>query len=168
MRDDRYVTCLRCPSFAFICHMKKLLLCLLFPVAAFGQASVAYYPFNNLGLLTVSTNPNRAVWLDARIQTNSIFEQLSTTFCPLFNVSRRERVNYYVGPGIRINALNSLNGDKVLENYSLHVGVRAAPVESLPNLRVAFEVSPSAAANFKSGVFYTYLGFAWQFNKRQP
>ncbi|MEZ0607654.1 hypothetical protein ACAW74_04010 [Fibrella sp. WM1] len=149
--------------------MKQLFLfaLLALPVTVFAQASVAYYPFNSFGLFTVSTNPNNLVWLDARLQTNSIFEQLSTTFCPMVNVKRTERVNYYVGPGIRINALNAVNGDKVLENYSLHVGVRAAPVESLPNLRVAFEISPSAAANFKSGIFYTYLGFAWQFRKKE-
>ena len=148
--------------------MKQILLtlCLIFPTLAFSQASVGYYPFNSFGLFTVSTNPEKRVWLDSRLQTNSLFEQLSTTFCPMVNISRTERVNYYVGPGIQINALNALNGDKILEGYSLHVGVRAAPVASLPNLRIAFELSPSARANFKSGVFYSYLGLVWHFSKR--
>ena len=148
--------------------MKQILLtlCLIFPALAFSQASVGYYPFNSFGLFTVSTNPEKRVWLDSRLQTNSLFEQLSTTFCPMVNISRTERVNYYMGPGIQINALNALNGDKILEGYSLHVGVRAAPVASLPNLRIAFELSPSARANFKSGVFYSYLGLVWHFSKR--
>lgn len=148
--------------------MKHLffLLFLALPATAFCQASVGYYPFNSFGLFTVSTNPDKLVWLDGRLQTNSLFEQLSTTFCPMVNVKRTERVNYYVGPGIQINALNSVNGDKILEGYSLHVGVRAAPVASLPNLRIAFELSPSARSNFKSGVFYSYLGLVWHFRKR--
>ncbi|MEZ0540979.1 hypothetical protein [Fibrella arboris] len=148
--------------------MKHLafLLFLALPATALCQASVGYYPFNSFGLFTVSTNPEKLVWLDGRLQTNSLFEQLSTTFCPMVNVRRTERVNYYVGPGIQINALNAVNGDKVLEGYSLHVGVRAAPVASLPNLRVAFELSPSARSNFKSGVFYSYLGLIWHFKKR--
>jgi len=148
--------------------MKKFFLIFLMacPVLAFSQASVGYYPFNSFGLFTVSTNPEKLVWLDSRLQTNSLFEQLSTTFCPMVNVSRTERVNYYVGPGIQINALNAVNGDKILEGYSLHVGVRAAPLASLPNLRIAFELSPSARSNFKSGVFYSYLGLVWHFRKR--
>ncbi|MBO0935398.1 hypothetical protein J2I47_02440 [Fibrella sp. HMF5335] len=146
--------------------MKTLLFLLFFPATAFCQASVAYYPFNSFGLFTVSTNPDKPVWLDARLQTNSLFEQLSTTFCPMFNVSRTERANFYVGPGIKLTALNAIDGGKVLDGYSLHVGVRVAPVVSIPNLRVAFELSPSAAANFKSGIFYSYLGFVYQFNKR--
>lgn len=146
-------------------HLAVLLL-LALPATALSQASVAYYPFNSFGLFSVSTNPEKRIWLDSRLQTNSLFEQLSTTFCPMINVSRTERVNYYVGPGIQINALNAVNGDKILEGYSLHVGVRAAPVASLPNLRVAFELAPSARANFKSGVFYSYLGLVWHFRKR--
>jgi hypothetical protein len=144
--------------------MKQLFFLLLFPAFAFGQASVAYYPFN--GLFTVSSNPNKVVWLDGRIQTNTIFQSLSTTLCPLVNVKQTPRANYYAGPGVRFNALNSLNDAKILEGYSLHVGVRVAPLAAQPNLRVAFELSPSAAANFKSGVFYSYLGVAWQFQKK--
>lgn len=151
--------------------MKKLFLALLFPVAAFGQASVAYYPFNSLATVSVSTNPNRLVWGDARFQTNSILASLSTTLCPLVNVSRTERTNYYVGPGFRFNWLNSLNGSRVFEAYSLHVGVRTAPLASLPNLRVAFELAPSVSTNSRDGiqaaVLYSYLGVAWQFRKRE-
>jgi hypothetical protein len=140
--------------------------CLICPFVSFGQASVAYYPFN--GLFSVSSNPNKLVWLDGRIQTNTIFQSLSTTLCPLVNVKQTPRTNYYVGPGVRFNALNGLNDAKILEGYSLHVGVRVAPLAAQPNLRVAFELSPSAAANFKSGVFYSYLGVVWQFQKKTP
>ena len=54
----------------------------------------------------------------------------------------------------------------VLEGYGLHVGVRVVPLTILPNVRVAFELSPFARANFKSGIFYSYLGVAYQFNKK--
>ena len=144
--------------------MKLLFLFLFLPATAFCQASVAYYPFNNL--FAVSTNPDKLIWLDSRLQTNSIFDGLSTTFCPMVNVSRTGQANYYVGGGIKLTALNAIAGNKVLDGYSLHVGVRVAPMVSMPNLRVAFELSPSAAANFKSGVFYSYLGVVYQFNKR--
>ncbi len=138
------------------------LLFLAFPSIAFSQASVAYYPFN--GLFTVSTNPNRLLWLDARLQTNTPFS-LSTTFCPMINVNRTERANYYVGPSIRVNALNAIENNKILEGYALHVGVRVAPVVSLPNLRVAFELSPSVNTGFRFGLVNSYLGVVYQFNK---
>lgn len=150
--------------------MKKtvsVLTVLLFLVYNFslGQASVAYYPFNSL--FSVSTNPNRQLWLDTRIQTNTLFGSLSTTLAPMVSVSRQKSAAYYAGVGIRFNALNTLVSERVMEGYSLHAGVRVAPVSSLPNLRVAFEISPFSRYNFKSGILYSYLGIVYQFRKKE-
>lgn len=138
-----------------------LLLCV--GITAFGQASVAYYPFNSV--ISVSTNADRAFWLDARIQTNTVFGSLSTTICPLINVVRRENVNYYTGLGIRFNALNGLDDRDVLEGYSLHVGVRVK-VPFVPSLRAAFEIAPYSRKDFKVGIMQSYLGLVYQFKKR--
>ncbi len=145
-------------------HLSTLLLFLTLSLSAFGQASVAYYPFNSL--LSVSTNPNKAVWLDARVQTNTLFGSLSTTVAPMITVKRTNQANYYTGLGIRFNALNGLDDRSTLEGYSLHVGVRVVPLPFMPNVRVAFEIAPYAQRNFKSGVLYSYLGVAYQFNKK--
>ncbi len=134
-------------------------------LSVFGQASVAYYPFNSL--FSVSTNPNRLLWLDARVQTNTLFGSLSTTLAPMVNISRQRSASYYAGLGVRVNALNTLVNEQVLEGYSLHAGVRVAPIASLPNLRLAFEVSPFSRYNFKSGILYSYLGVAYQFGKKE-
>lgn len=146
--------------------MKHTLTILLLGVGltAFGQASVAYYPFNSV--VSVSTNADRAVWLDARFQTNTVFGSLSTTISPLVNVVRRENVNYYTGIGIRFNALNGLDNRNVLEGYSLHVGVRAK-IPFVPNLRVAFEIAPYARQDFKVGIMQSYLGLVYQFKKKE-
>lgn len=146
--------------------MKHVLTALLLSVAvsAFGQASVAYYPFNSL--VTVSTNADRAVWLDARVQTNTLFGSLSTTFCPMVNVARRTQANYYTGLGVRFNFLNGLDDRDVLEGYSLHVGVRAQ-VPFVPSLRVAFELAPYARQDFKSGNLQSFLGLVYQFRKKK-
>ncbi|GAA4453210.1 hypothetical protein GCM10023189_17960 [Nibrella saemangeumensis] len=150
--------------------MKKtvsVLTVLLFFVtfSGFGQASVAYYPFNSL--FSVSTNPNRQLWLDARVQTNTLFGSLSTTLAPMVTISRQKSAAYYAGAGIRFNALNTLVNEQVLEGYSLHAGVRIAPIASIPNLRVAFEMSPFARRNFKSGILYSYLGVVYQFGPKE-
>lgn len=136
----------------------------LLATSSYGQASVAYYPFNNV--FSVSSNPNRALWLDGRMETNTLFGSLVTTAAPMINVARRERVTYYTGVGVRFGLLNGLNNEDMLEGYSFHVGVRAVPVASVPNVRVAFELSPYARADFKSGIFYSYLGLVYEFRKR--
>jgi hypothetical protein len=134
-------------------------------VAAFGQASVGYYPFSGSQFISVSSNPNRLAWLDARVQTNTLFGSLSTTLAPMLNVHRTPNANYYVGVSVRFNALNTLVDDKILEGYALHAGVRVA-VPYIPGLRAAFELSPYSKANFKSGVFYSHLGLVYQFRKK--
>lgn len=146
--------------------MKHILTALLLSVtlSALGQASVAYYPFNNI--VAVSTNPNRVAWLDARLQTNTVFGSLSTTLCPMVNVVRRTQVNYYTGLGVRFNFLNGLDNRSALEGYSLHVGVRAQ-VPFVPPLRVAFELAPYSRKDFKTGNLQSFLGLVYQFQKRR-
>ena len=146
--------------------MKHILTALLLAstVSDFGQASVAYYPFNNV--VSVSTNADRAFWLDARMQTNTLFGSLSTTICPMINVSRKAQVNYYTGLGVRFNALNGIDNRDIMEGYSLHVGVRIKPLTFMPNLRIAFEIAPYARKDFKTGNLQSFLGFAYQFKKR--
>lgn len=133
--------------------------------SAFGQASVTYYPLNSI--LSVSTNPDRAVWLDARLQTNTALGALSTTLCPMINVVRKPTINYYVGAGINLNPLTSLNDERFVRGYSAHVGVRFIPLSFLPKFRVAFELSPYTQSNFKYGNLYSYLGLIYQFQKKK-
>jgi hypothetical protein len=147
--------------------MRNLFIALLFSVSAsaFGQASVAYYPFNNL--VTVSTNSDRLFWADARVQTNTVFASLSTTLCPMVNIVRKQQVNYYTGLGVRFNPLNGLDKRDVLEGYSLQIGVRVKPIPFVPNLRVAFEIAPYARKDFKLGSLQSFLGIAYQFGKKK-
>lgn len=146
--------------------MKQLLIALLlgYTLPALGQASVAYYPFNNL--VSVSTNADRAFWLDARVQTNTVFGSLSTTLCPLINVVRKQQVNYYTGLGVRFNPLNGIDDRDILEGYSLHIGVRIKPLTFMPNLRVAFEIAPYSRKDFKTGNLQSFLGLVYQFSKK--
>ena len=147
--------------------MKHVFTALLLSVtlSAFGQASVGYYPFSN-NFITVSTNADRVFWLDARVQTNTLFGSLSTTICPMVNVARKPQVNYYTGLGVRFNALNSIDNRDILEGYSLHVGVRIRPLLMIPNLRVAFELAPYARKDFKTGSLQSSLGLVYQFSKK--
>lgn len=146
--------------------MKKLslILFLVLPFYTFSQ-TVTYYPFNSI--LSVSSNPTRTVWVDARFQMNSYFSSLSTEFAPMVNLNDNDKGRFYVGAGARFNFVGLIEDyqAKVLEGYSLHVGVRSAPIEKYPRLQFAFEVSPYVQKNFEIGLFRSALGVGYVFGR---
>jgi hypothetical protein len=149
--------------------MYKILFCSIFigiGLSNRAQAqSVAYYPFNSI--LSVSTNPDARLWMDLRFQTNSFFSSLSTEIAPAINLNNNTKGMYYLGGGFRINYLAALqDNSKMLEGYFFNAGVRSAPFNKIPQLQVAFELSPYVASNFESGLFRTRLGIAYNFSRK--
>lgn len=150
--------------------LKKLFIVLvlvIFTKSSYAQA-FTYYPFNSI--FSIATNPNKAVWVDFRFQTNTYFSSLSTEISPMFNLNKAERVKFYLGAGVKVNFLNYLNTDpskqSPLEGYALNAGVRASPIEKLPRFQIVFELSPYANKNFDLGVFRANLGLAYVLGKR--
>lgn len=133
-----------------------------------GQASVSYYPWN--GMLGISTNPRKVVWMDTRIQTNSLFSSLSIDLLPLVNLRRGEMVQWYLGGGVRLNPLYRIADPKAdlikIDGYSLNFGARVSPFERNRNIQVALELSPFAKNDWASGVLRSNFGVAYIFGKR--
>lgn len=160
----------------FIHHfdfMKKVLFVILLVWCSatgksFAQASVGYYPWN--GLLSVSTNPQKVLWLDTRFQTNSLFSSLSVDLLPLFNLRRGEVAQWYLGGGIRVNPLYRIADPRAkvitVDGYSANVGVRIAPFPQNRNIRVALELSPYVRDDLEGGVLKSNFGLVYQFSKR--
>lgn len=142
----------------------------LSPVVSFAQASVGYYPWSSL--LSVSTNPQRAVWLDSRLQTNSLFSSLSIDILPIVNIKRGEVVQIYAGGGLRLNPLYKIADEKAnvitIDGYSVNIGTRIAPLPQLRNLQIAIELNPFVKKDIESGVLKSHFGFIYRFDKRQP
>ena len=138
--------------------------CLLFTINLHAQ-SVGYYPWN--GLLTVSTNPYKPVWLDVRLQTNTLFGSLSTEILPMVNLKQTEVVQTYLGGGIRFNFIGAIAGTtkNVVEGYALNVGVRVAPFKTNRNIKVALELSPYVQRKLDSGILKTNFGIVYVFGK---
>lgn len=136
--------------------------------AAFSQASVGYYPWN--GLLSLSTNPRYAVWLDTRYQTNSLFSSLSVDILPMINLKRSEVVQVYMGGGVRVNPLYRIADPKAklltVDGYSANVGVRVAPFEKNRGLQVALELNPYVRNDLANGVLKSHFGLVYAFRKR--
>jgi hypothetical protein len=149
--------------------MKKTLFLLLFALGTLevsGQASLGYYPWS--GLLSVSTNPTKVLWLDSRVQTNSLFSSLSLDLLPLLNIKRGEVAHWYLGGGLRVNPLYRLADPKArlitVDGYSLNVGVRAAPFAANRRFQVALELNPYVKRDFDSGVLKSHLGLVYVFS----
>lgn len=128
--------------------------------------SVAYYPWS--GLLGVSTNTTRPVWLDVRLQTNTLFGSLSTEVLPLFNISQKSRTQFYAGGGVRFNFIGKIANqtNNVIEGYSLNIGTRLTPFASQPQIQVAFELAPYVARKFDTGILKSNLGLVYRFKTK--
>ncbi|WP_439555212.1 hypothetical protein [Dyadobacter sp.] len=154
--------------------MKKLLcsLIILFALSTGtlkAQASVGYYPWSSL--LSVSTNSKKAIWLDTRFQTNSLFSSLSVDLLPMINLKRGEVVQWYIGGGLRLNPLYRIadaNADLItIDGYSLNVGVRISPLPQNRNIQLALELNPYVKDEFDSGVLKSHFGLVYVFGKKK-
>lgn len=134
-----------------------------------AQASVGYYPWSSL--LTVSTNARNAIWLDTRMQTNSLFSSLSIDLLPMINLKRGEIVQWYIGGGVRLNPLYRIadpDADLItVDGYSMNVGVRIAPLPMNRRIMLALELNPYVKDKFDSGVLKSHFGLVYAFGKKK-
>jgi hypothetical protein len=151
--------------------IKKIVFCVLLiklsgsQIALLKAQSIGYYPWN--GLFTVSTKPSKLVWMDVRLQTNTLFGSLSTEMLPLFNIKQKNNAQFYVGGGVRFNFIGVLANQtkNVVEGYSLNFGTRLAPFKALPQVKVAFELAPFVERKLDSGILKSNFGLIYVFGK---
>ena len=119
--------------------MKRLLVmlaCLLAHKHIFAQVAISYFPVQSI--LSVSTQTDKRLFADFKIETNNFISNLNMEFSPKFNLRRLEKANYYTGIGISLNPVNSLliipillfsfyyaqtKPDNMVRNCFLQVGV---------------------------------------------
>ncbi|WP_353723074.1 hypothetical protein [Dyadobacter sp. 676] len=134
-----------------------------------AQASVGYYPWSSL--LTVSTNAKKAIWLDTRLQTNSLFSSLSIDLLPMINLKRGEVAQWYLGGGLRLNPLYRIadaDADLItIDGYSVNFGVRIAPLPMNRRIQLALELNPYVKDKFDSGVLKSHFGLIYAFGKKK-
>lgn len=154
--------------------MKKTILIIALLTFCFGekliaQASVGYYPWSSL--LTVSTNTKKAIWLDTRVQTNSLFSSLSIDVLPMINLKKGEILQWYIGGGLRLNPLRRIadgGADLVtIDGYSVNFGVRISPLPQNRRIQLALELNPYVKDDFASGVLKSHFGVVYAFGKNK-
>ena len=147
--------------------MKRILLiliCLITQKQFFAQVVISYFPFQSI--LSVSTNTDKRLFADFKIETNNFISNFNMEFSPKVNIKRLENVNYYAGIGISINPVNSYSNLPITNGYFIDFGIRAKPFEKLNNLQVVFEISPYINKNINGGNLRTRIGLAWNFTNK--
>ena len=147
--------------------MKRILvifICLLTHKHIFAQVAISYFPFQSI--LSVSTNTDKRLFADFKIETNNFVSNFKMEFSPKFNLKSLEKVNYYSGIGISINPVNSFANLPITNGYFIDFGMRAKPFEKLNNLQIVFEISPYVNREINGGNLRTRIGIAWNFTRK--
>ena len=144
--------------------MKKILIIFIlsfgfFTGKLYSQIAVSYYPFQSI--LSVSSNTDKLLWADLRIETNTFFSNINLEFDAMVNIKRTDWINYYTGLGINVNPFYDLESLPFTNGYVLNVGVRIKPIQRHKNLQVIFELGPYFNKNFDGGIFRTLLGISY-------
>lgn len=145
--------------------MKRLAL-LIFSLLLFSQlkaqVSVGYYPFQSI--LSVTTNTEKVIWADFRVETNTFFSNINMEVSPMWNFKRTDWVNYYTGVGVNFNPVNVFQDLPFINGYTLDFGARIKPIQKYKNIQLLFEISPYINQEFTSGNIRTLLGVAYNWN----
>jgi hypothetical protein len=127
--------------------------------------NISYFPFNSV--VGIGTNPNKNVWGEMRLFTNSYFTSVTADLSPQFTVANTPRANYYVGGGVKFNVYNVFNNYNPVEGYFMNAGVRARPFDKYKRVQVIFEISPYAVREMDAGLFRTMLGIGYNFSRKK-
>ena len=146
--------------------LKKILTVtiLCFAVQFTKAQALTYYPWNSL--LEVSSNPDKTLWVQLRLQGNSVFSSMNTEFATMITVKKNEKSTIYIGPGFQFNLLNKLNEKSTLNGYLLNIGTRIYPFEKLKPAGITFEISPYANKNWDIGTWRYLFGISYNFGRK--
>lgn len=147
--------------------MKYLITIFLFfsTSSAFAQVGLSYFPWNNK--LGVSSNTEKKLWGDLKIEVNTFFGNLNTDLGLMYNFKQKKHVNYYVGLGVSTNFIRGAAGEKGLNGYNIYVGGRVKPFVKYPAVQIVTELAPYVNDEFSSGLIQFNLGVAYQFLRKR-
>ncbi len=126
-----------------------------------SQIAITYVPFQSL--LGISTNTDKLLWLDYKIETNTFASNLNMELSPKINFIRKENVNYYFGAGISFNPVYFSSDLSITNGYFLDFGARVKPFTKYKSVQILFELSPYINNQFVSGNIRTRLGVSYNF-----
>jgi hypothetical protein len=147
----------------------KLILTTLFIVVHLvsrSQVAISYFPIQSI--LSISSNTERLLWAEYKIETNTFFTNLNMEISPKINIKKTDWANYYVGPGASFNPSYGVAELGLINGYFLDLGARIKPIQKHKSVHLVFEISPYVNRTFDGGNLRTRLGVSYNFlNKRK-
>jgi hypothetical protein len=147
--------------------MKKIIIALLYLLVttnAKADFSIGYLPVTR-HMLQATTNPEKMLFGDIRLQTNSFISNSNIEIAPFINLRRKGLANIYLGLGISMNPFNSYSASSPVNGYFTTVGARIKPLNN-KQFAVLFEISPYVNQAFRSGMIRTNLGLSYCFKRK--
>lgn len=140
--------------------MKKLLVLILLVNALQlkAQISIGYFPLNNA--FSVTSDPDKLLWVDGRIETNTFFGNIDPELFGMINLHRDSKYSIYSGLSCRFTVSGASEDNDIIAGYSVTAGSRFTPVEKWKKLQIIFELSPYLNNQFNSGLLRAYLGIS--------
>ena len=131
---------------------------------ALGQVEVGFYPIQSH--VSISTNSQRLIWADLRVQANTILGNVHQEPHLMLNVKRTSFASFYVGLGVNANLFNYFSDMSPLNGYTVDLGARIRPIANFQRFMVLFEVGPYINRNFDGGTLRAAIGLAYAFQRR--
>ena len=125
--------------------------------------SIGYFPFNNT--LSITSNPEKLIMIDGRIETNTFFGNINPEIFGIINIKRTDLYNLYSGLSCKTLLIDGFNDGNFIGGYAVSVGTRFKPFEKFNNLHFLFELSPYFNKEFNSGILRAYMGISYKFKK---
>ncbi len=139
------------------------LLMLSLKVTFAQQPSIGYFPFNNT--LSITSDPERLLFVDGRLETNTFFGNLNPEIALCFNLKRSVEYNLYSGLSCKSNIIDGFVDGDYIGGYSVMFGSRFKPFVKHKNVHLLFELSPYFNKEFDSAILRTYAGVSYRFGK---
>lgn len=142
--------------------MKKHLLIFVFIIGllslsnyGYGQFSLSYQ-YSSLNKIGVGYNFSQRIWTELRIYSNTNLDNLTPELAILYNVSRKERHEIYVGIGGVANYFNGL---------VVPMGLQFRPFENFKRFSLQIEFSPLIDFDRSDVLFQSSAGLRYTFGK---
>jgi hypothetical protein len=133
---------------------------------SFAQIAVSYYPFHP-SQLSFCSNPEKLLWADLRLETNTFLSNLNIELSPMINFKRTEKANFYGGAGISFNPSMMVVDQPYFNGYFIDLGARIKPFREFRQVHVIFEISPYCNSSLSGGNLRARLGLGYNFIRKQ-
>lgn len=141
--------------------MKKLLLIFVFIIVllsankGFGQLSVSYQ-FSSWNKIGLGYTFSPKIWTELRIYSNTNLDSFTPELVFLFNVTKKERHEIYIGIGGVAN---------VFDGLVFPVGLQFRPIENFKRLSLQIEFEPTMDIGGDDFIFQSSAGIKYTFGK---